>query len=274
MRRSTALVATTLPLIEGREQGWPTWSWLSLATAVVPFVAFAVYERSLKRRGAYPLIDFDLFKERAFSVGLFAQLIFYMSMAGFYLVFAIYVQEGRGLDALQAGTLFIANGVGYLASSSVARLAGERLGRQVLALAGLLRAIGLGVLALSVLGFAETNSVIWLVPGLFINGLGTGFAVAPLAANVLTRISPQHVGPASGVLTTGIQIGNAFGVAIIGMIFFGSLHGERYANAFGLSLTYLIGICLLLCLLVQFLPLDRGSGNRPEIDTTAKRPAG
>jgi len=122
-----ALVATTLPLIEGREQGWPAWSWLSLATALMLFAAFTLYERGLKRRGVHPLIDFDLFKERAFSVGLLAQLIFYMSMAGFYLVFAIYVQDGRGVDALQAGTLFIANGAGYLGSSSVARLMGERL---------------------------------------------------------------------------------------------------------------------------------------------------
>jgi len=97
------------------------------------------------------------------------------------------------------------------------------------------------------------------VPGLFINGLGTGFAVAPLAANVLTRVSSQHIGAASGVLTTGIQVGNAFGVAIIGVIFYGSLDGVRYGHAFGLSLVYLIAMCLLLCVLVQFLPADRSS---------------
>jgi hypothetical protein len=29
---------------------------------------------------------------------LIAQVTFYMSMGGFYLVFALYVQQGRGLD--------------------------------------------------------------------------------------------------------------------------------------------------------------------------------
>jgi EmrB/QacA subfamily drug resistance transporter len=256
---ASALVATILPMIEGREQGWPAWTWLSFALAIALFVAFALYERRVKRRGAYPLVDFSLFSERAFSMGLLAQLIFYMTMAGFYLFFAVYVQNGRGLDALQAGTLFVANGVGYLVSSSIARLTGARLGRQILTLAGLLRAIGLGMLVLIAFGLSEAQSVAWLIPGLFINGLGTGFAVAPLAANVLARVSTQHAGAASGVLTTVLQVGNAFGVAVTGIIFYGSLDRTGYAHAFGLSLAYLIALCLLLCLLVQFLPSNRST---------------
>jgi predicted MFS family arabinose efflux permease len=259
---ASALVATILPMIEGREQGWPAWTWLSFALAIALFAAFALYERRVKRRGAYPLVDFSLFSERAFSMGLLAQLIFYMTMAGFYLFFAVYVQNGRGLDALQAGTLFVANGVGYLVSSSIARLTGARLGRQILTLAGLLRAIGLGMLVLIAFGLSEAQSVAWLIPGLFVNGLGTGFAVAPLAANVLARVSTQHAGAASGVLTTVLQVGNAFGVAVTGIIFYGSLDRTGYAHAFGLSLAYLIALCLLLCLLVQFLPSNRSTEER------------
>jgi Na+/melibiose symporter-like transporter len=119
-------------------------------------------------------------------MGLFS--IFYMGMAGFYLVLAIYLQQECGLDALQAGTIFVVNGLGYLASSSVARLADQRLGRQVLALAGILGAIGLGLLLLTVATLGETGNVLWITPCLFLNGVGTGFAVAPLASNVLSRI--------------------------------------------------------------------------------------
>jgi MFS family permease len=73
---SLALFAATLPLIEGREQGWPLWSWLSMAGAAVLFVVFVVYENRLKLSGAFPPIDFSLFSERPFAVGLLAQLIF------------------------------------------------------------------------------------------------------------------------------------------------------------------------------------------------------
>jgi hypothetical protein len=112
---------------------------------------------------------------------------------------------------------------------------------------------------LTVAASGELQSVLWLIPGLFINGVGTGFAVAPLASVVLTKISAQHAGAASGVLTTALQVGNAIGVAIIGMIFYGAL-GEQaapaYASAFTPSLVYLIVMSVALAGLVQFLPGD------------------
>jgi len=73
---SLALFAATLPLIEGHEQGWPLWSWLSMAGAAFLFVVFVVYENRLKLSGAFPPIDFSLFSERPFAVGLLARLIF------------------------------------------------------------------------------------------------------------------------------------------------------------------------------------------------------
>lgn len=243
---TAALFALAYPLIQGRQEGWPAWSWLSIALSMVLFLLFGLFEDRAKRAGILPLIDFGLFDDRSFSVGLLAQLVFYMSMAAFYLVFAIYMQEGRGLSALQAGLLFAANGLGYLASSSVARLVGERLGTRVIALAGILRAMGLGILLLAVSGLESSDSALCIVPGLFINGLGTGFAVAPLAANVMTRMPAQHAGAASGVLTTVLQIGNAIGVAIIGAIFYGALtplSASSYAHAFALSLAFLICCC-------------------------------
>jgi predicted MFS family arabinose efflux permease len=106
----------------------------------------------------------------------------------------------------------------------------------------------------------ESGSVLRLIPGLFINGIGTGFAVAPLASNVLSRIAAQHAGAASGVLTTALQVGNAVGVAIIGVIFYGALNGQApppYAHAFALGLIYLILTSLVLAALVQFLPAER-----------------
>lgn len=255
---ASALAGVTLPLIEGREQGWPSWSWAMLAAAIALFVTFVAHERRVKRNGLHPLIDLELFGKRSFSAGLLAQLTFYTSMAGFYLVFSIYVQDGRGLSPLQAGTLFIANGVGYLISSSVARLVMKHLGRQVLTLAGLLRAIGLGLLLFVALEYRGAG-LLWLVPGLFVNGLGTGFAVSPLAASVLTRMSPRHVGAASGVLTTGIQVGNAIGVAIIGIIFYDTLAISTHAQALVYSLIYLIAISLLLCAIAQALPRESDS---------------
>jgi MFS family permease len=121
-----------------------------------------------------------------------------------------------------------------------------------------MRVVGLGLLVLTVQQVGVHGNIAWLIPSLALDGAGVGFVVAPVASTVLSRITPQHAGAASGVVTTGIQIGNAIGVAIIGVIFYGLLHPEKgggaYAHAFEYSLMYLIAVGAVLALLVQALP--------------------
>ena len=256
------LVAVVLPLIEGRQQRWPLWTWGTLAAALPLFAAFALYESRVKARQGSPLIDMSLFRERAFTAGLAAQLVFWTGQASFFLVFALYVQFGRGLDALQAGLIFLPLGAGYLATSTTARWFALRMGRQVIALGGVLRLVGLTALLLLVLHFGVGGNIAWLVPALLIDGAGMGLAVAPLASTVLTRIPPKHAGSAVGVLTTGVQVGNALGVSLIGVVFYrvvGDTSGPiGYAHALNSSILFLLAIPLALVLLVQLLPRTPG----------------
>ncbi|HEX5508856.1 MAG TPA: MFS transporter [Pseudolabrys sp.] len=251
-----ALTALTLPLIEGRQHSWPAWSFVLLASAALLFPAFAAWEMHSKRRGDAPLVDMALFRERSFTTGLAAQITFYMSMAGFYLVLALYLQEGRGLTPLGAGLIFVANGAGYLCTSAQVGRFAERLDRQVIALAALVRAVGLGVLLFAVTRIGVAGSSLWLIPALLLNGAGTGLAVSPLASTVLSRVGKQHAGATSGVLTTGLQVGNAIGVAVIGAIFYAALQqsSSNYAQAFGSALVYLIAMSVALIGLAQLLP--------------------
>ncbi|MEV4616642.1 MFS transporter [Kitasatospora sp. NPDC049258] len=259
-----ALVALVLPLIEGREKGWPLWTWLSFGAAVVLFALFGLQESKLAARGGSPLVNLSLFRERAFVAGLASQLVFWMGQASFFLVFALYVQRGRGLDALQAGLLFAAIGAGYMYTSMNAGKFAAKLGRQVIAVGALLMGAGLVVLGITASQIGTTGHITWLIPGLVIDGAGMGLAVAPLASTVLARVSPQYAGAASGVLTTALQIGNALGVSIIGIIFYNALGNTPavgdYPHAFDLSVVFLVGVAVLLAALVQALP--RGNSGK------------
>jgi EmrB/QacA subfamily drug resistance transporter len=250
---TAALVALILPLIEGRAQGWPLWTWLSLAGSALLFAAFGVSQRS---RSA-PLIDLSLFAHRAFTAGLLAQLVFWLGQASFFLVLALYLQQGRGLSALAAGVVFSALGAGYLLTSTTAHRFTARLGRQTLALGGLTMAIGLTALELTVRHLGGTDSVALLVPALVVDGIGMGLAVAPLVNTVLSRVDPHQAGAAGGVLATAQQVGNALGVAVIGIVFY-SGHAPAPA-AFAHSLTYLIAVELALVGFVQLLPRTAGA---------------
>ena len=251
---TAALVTLVLPLIQGRSQGWPEWTWVCLAASAALFASFGVHQHRLGRRGGSPLVHTGLFRERAFSVGMAAQLAFWLGQGSFFLTLALYLQQGRGLDALASGVVFLAIGAGYLATSMTAHLLAARMGRQVLAVGAVLMALGLGLLWLAVgrLGTGGgTADAAWLVPGLVVDGLGMGMVIAPLTGTVLTRVSPQLAGSASGVLATVQQVGGALGIALIGIVFYGA---NSYPHAFQAGLAVLIAVELLLAGLVQLLP--------------------
>jgi predicted MFS family arabinose efflux permease len=219
---------------------------MSFGAGVLLLADFAWYERRLTRAGREPLIDPALFADRAFSSGMLVQLVAWTGQASFFLVFAIYLQDGLGLSALRSGVLFVAIGAGYVVTATLSGSVARRLGRQTVALGAATMIGGLLLLDLGVhrIG-AGTGSVLWLVPGLVVDGGGMGLIIAPMASIVLARVAPKHTGTASGVLSMIMQLGGAVGVALIGIIFYGSIahHGGEPAPTFGqgfISSSYLL----------------------------------
>lgn len=259
-----AVLAVVLPLIEGRELGWPLWTWMCLAASLPLLLAFVGYQRWLGTLGGTPLVDLALFGERAFAVGLLAILVFFAGMASFFLVLALYLQEGRGLSALESGAIFTILGFGYSAASLYAPRLAQRLGRQVLAAGALGMAAGLSLLTVIVARIGEDRSILLLTPALLLDGVGMGLALAPLISTVLAGLPARHAGAAAGILTTMQQVANALGVAIIGLIFYGTLgptvSQAAYPRAFGLSLLYLVVLAVAVAVLIQLLPRGRKQG--------------
>ncbi|HEU5024126.1 MAG TPA: MFS transporter [Spirillospora sp.] len=245
------LVALVLPLIEGRRLGWPEWTWFSFAGSAVLLAAFALWQR----RSAAPLIAPALFRERAFTVGVGIALAYQLAMASFFLYLALYLQQGRGLSALQSGLLFTALGAGYFAASTRAGAVAARIGRQVLALGAAVQAIGCLLL---IDGIAQDGGVAWLIPGLALAGAGMGLVLAPMSALVLAGVGERHAASAAGVLSTFQQVGGAIGVAVVGIVFYDVLGAHPVpadvADAFKAGLLPIIGFCTATAALAQLLP--------------------
>ncbi|KAA2258040.1 MFS transporter [Solihabitans fulvus] len=254
---SGGLLAVVLPLVEGREQGWPAWSLVCLAASVPLLVAFAVRQLRLERHGRAPLISLRLFRERAFAVGIVMILGFFAAMASFMLVLALYLQDGRGLSPLASGTVFGALGLGYIPAALAAPRVAARLGRHVLTVGALVVAAGYGVLVGAVSTIGVAGSSMWLLVGLFVAGVGMALFINPATPTVLAGVAPAQAAAAAGVLSTAQEGGNALGVAAIGLVFFGALgHGPTsdYARAFGWSVGILAVITVAVAVLAQALP--------------------
>lgn len=255
---SAGLVAVVLPLVAGRAQGWPAWTWLCLAAAAPLLAALALSQRALARRGGAPLVEPALFGERAFSVGLAAVLAYFCAMASFFLLLALFLQQGRGLSALGSGGVFSVVGAGFFVSSALAPRLKPRLGRQLLALGGLTVAAGYLLLAGTVADVGTTGGIGWLVPALFVAGFGMGLAMVEVSAAVIEGVRPEHAAAASGVLSTAQQVGGALGVALVGIVFYDALGTDptptSFGHAFTVSLLLLAGFATVVAALVQWMP--------------------
>ena len=258
---AVGLTAILLPLIEGRELGWPAWTLASLAAAPVLLSAFVLRQRRLADSGGDPLLELALFRERGFSAGIATQLFLATAQASFFVFLAIYLQLGRGLTALEAGLVFTILAVAYVATSGPAPALTQRYGRLVVAAGGAALTLGLALLALAVSEIGTSGSLLALVPGLALAGAGIGLCFTPLTSTVLANVEPALAGSAAGAMSTTTQVGYALGVAVTGVIFFG-VHG--IAHAFELSLIQLAVVSAGIVGMARLLPGNKTNVTQPQ----------
>jgi hypothetical protein len=226
---------------------------MTLAAAPLVLAGFVLHQRRLVAGGGAPLIDLRLFRDRTFSAGLATQLGLWCGQASFFLVLALYLQQGRGLDALQAGLVFTILAGAYLVASMRAPALTLRFGRGVVGAGALTLAGGHLLLLLAVSDVGVKGSVGVLVPGLLLVGAGMGLCITPLTTTVLASVSPTNSGAVTGVLSTMQQVGNSIGVAVTGVIFFGAV-GRGYGHALDLSVATLGALLIGVAALSRLLP--------------------
>ncbi len=233
---SAALAALVVPLSEGRQDGWPIWTFVAFAAVPVLIWAFLRHEDRLAARGGMPLLDLGLLRIPGFRRGVVVASLFFFT-SPFYLLFAIERQDGAGLDPLRTGLAILPYGVGlFLGPFASAPLLGRFRPR--------LLAAGL---AIEVAGYAAIGAAVAagvgavpLAVAVFVAGFGQGVAMPRLLNLVLADVPAHQGGVAAGVVNSMLQIGAAVSVAGIGSLFFsvlGSGSGPAaYAHAFGVAM--------------------------------------
>ncbi|MBC7443061.1 MAG: MFS transporter [Ramlibacter sp.] len=260
---SAGLVALLVPLIEGQDQGWPLWTYLTLAAGALLVVAFGFWEVLYTRRGKSPLVPPKLFRHPAFTGGIVLALVYFAAFTSIFFTISILWQAGLGHTALESGLVSIPFAFGTIIGASQSNRLAQRLGRTVLIIGVALVTIGLVWiwLALLLIGPEITN---WeLLPPLAIAGLGSGFFIAPNAQFIVATVDRTEAGAASGVVGVMQRVGSAVGIAVIGSVFFGTLvvagpTPAALADGFTTSATAAMGVSaafsVLALLLVFVLP--------------------
>ncbi|MEV8097837.1 DHA2 family efflux MFS transporter permease subunit [Kitasatospora sp. NPDC085879] len=243
-----------VPLIQGRELGWPAWTYAMMAAAVALLALFAVSER----RSRHPVITPSLFRRRSFVVGLMIVGGFYASLSAFVLVVNLLLQQGLGWTPLHTGLTLLPWALGTAVAVLLAgAVLAERLGRAALHLGLSIAVVGLLALWWSVAHWGADITVWRLAPALLVTGFGSGLVFVPLVDFILGDATAEEVGTGAGMLNAVQQFAGAIGVAALGTVFFTRAGGATVPSSlaaaelvFGIA----AGLNLLTLLLVGLLP--------------------
>lgn len=243
---AAAMLLLIYPLVQGRELGWPTWSFLTLAAAVPVVGTFIWYQHYRARAGKTPLIVLSVFTRRSYTAGVLFVLLFFGACVGFSLAVGLFLQLGLRYSPLEASLAMVAWAIGAFIGTGFGSTMTNRLGRHILH-------IGLSLMSLGLVGlyivFATLGAQLsgWnLVLPLLLFGIGMGMIFAPLFDIILSGVEDHEIGSASGVLESIQQLGASLGVAALGTLFFGGIGGvtSGSADAFVSGATHVILLTL------------------------------
>jgi EmrB/QacA subfamily drug resistance transporter len=202
----------TYGIIEAPSKGWSSPSILfAFCAAGIALAGFVVYEP----RREDPLIDLRFFRSIPFASATLTAVAAFAALGGFLFLNTLYLQEVRGLSALQAGLDTLPMAVmTMLASPLSGRIVGHRGARIPLVTSG----IALVVACLMLTRIEPATPFSWLFVAYVVFGLGFGLVNAPITNAAVSGMPRAQAGVASAVASTSRQVGQTLGVAVVGAL--------------------------------------------------------
>lgn len=245
-----SLFALLLAISEGHSWGWNSLKIIALGGVTLIFGAL-FYIRDHKI--SYPLINFSLFKIRAFTFGNLAIMTSYMAMFTNSILLPFFLQEIQQYNAMIAGLLILPYSITLSIAAPISGRLSGKYGSRYLTLAGPI----VYCIALLMFTLYGKNAEMWqIIVASGIMGIGNGLFQSPSNNAIMTSVNKSELGIASGILALSRNMGNILGVAVTITLFetFRNLflnNGKIYETAFLYSYktTMCFGILFgLLCL--------------------------
>lgn len=277
----------TYAIIEAPQKGWTSAEILLFAgLAAAALVGLLVYEP----RRADPLIDLRFFHSVPFSGATVIAVSAFAALGGFLFLNTLYLQDVRGLSALDAGLYMLPMAAVVCVLPPLAgRLVATRGPRIPLLVAGVAMAVsGLMFAAFD----AETETPL-MFTAYVLFGLGFGSVNAPITNTAVSGMPRAQAGVAAAVASTSRQIGQTLGVAVIGAVLAAGVTGAGAPYGSGSSGGFVdasrpawwivtgCGVCVLLVGALSSGRWARGTARRtaerlaePSVATASGAPAG
>jgi EmrB/QacA subfamily drug resistance transporter len=193
------------------DYGWGAGRTLAFGgVALALLVAFVVREATARN----PLIPLRIFASRNVSGANLIQALTVAGMFGMFFLGALYLQRVLRYNALQIGLAFVPT---TIVMGTLSLRYSERLATRFGARRTLLP--GLGLIAVGLALFTQVpvhgTYLINVLPTMLLLGAGVGVAFPALMTLAMSGATQSDAGLASGLVNTTVQVGGAFGLAVL-----------------------------------------------------------
>ncbi len=184
------------------------------ATAPLALLAFIRIEQTVSD----PLLQLSWFRERNFTAPIVTETLQSGAYFGGFVLAPLVLQDVFGYTARATAWILVMRTFAFALSSPVGGRLGSRLGERTTATAGaVLVASAMAILAL---GIAIESLSVTLV-GLVLQGAGYGLGRPSITSTVANAVPQSDVGIATATLRMTQQLGNAFGITMMTVLYGG-----------------------------------------------------
>jgi hypothetical protein len=227
----SGLVMFVYAIEDAGDSGWGSVQTLGLlAVSAALLAGFAAIERAAAR----PLVTPSIWRIRSLVSSATVMLGATGLMVGAFFINSMFLQGVIGASPLETGLAFLplVLVIGFAAQAGQ-QLLGRIGGRGVVV--GGLGLIGVGYVLLA---DASVNAsyVADLLPGFLLIGFGVGLVFVAVSVTGMADVGSERAGLASGLMTTGHELGAAVGVAVFSAVALGS--GGEAAGGAGIAAGY------------------------------------
>jgi EmrB/QacA subfamily drug resistance transporter len=211
---AVALGLLTLAIVQGESWGWTSPAVLaSFAAAGLLLVAFVLSSR----RHRSPLLDPELLKVRAFTVGNLATVAAGLGFYAYLLTNVLWLSYVWGYSVLRAGLALVpAALIAAVVAAVLGPIAAQRGYRTFIVPGALVWAASYVWYATQV-GVTPAFLTEWL-PGQVLSGIGVGMTLPLLGSAALAAVPGGRYATASAVVSSTRQLGGVLGIALLVVI--------------------------------------------------------
>lgn len=239
------LICVICPLILGPELHWPLWIIILLSTSILFILYFLKQQKNQYDLGHDTLINFSLFNNKIFNLGLGAALAYYMVQDAYFIINSNYLQVYKHFTPTMTGIAFVYQGVGYVIASVIVSRFIQKNGKKIILIGLTMMVIGL-IAHLFI--YNQSRVPIQQLHGiLFFYGLGCGTVLPSLMTIALKDLNTDLTGIGSGIYLTIQQIAICLGIALVLGIY---LHDQKETFLQMKNLTHAYGFSTLISIVL------------------------